>query len=151
MNVAVAADHGGYELKQHVKRWLTEHGHQVTDFGTDSTDSVDYPDYAFAASEAVAGGEADAGVLCCTTGIGMSITANKVPGIRAALVFDAEFARTSRTHNDANVLCLGARTLSPQELLGLARYWLAVEFEGGRHVPRLDKIRCIEERNFRGR
>ena len=140
MNVAVAADHGGYELKQHVKRWLTEHGHQVTDFGTDGTDSVDYPDYGFPAGEAVARGEADAAVLCCTTGIGMSIAANKVPGVRAALVFDPEFARTSRTHNDANALCLAGKRTDPTQADAILDVWFATGFEGGRHARRLGKI-----------
>ena len=146
MKVALAADHGGYELKQHVKRWLTEHGHQVTDFGTDSTESVDYPDYAFAAAEAVVGGEADAAVLCCTTGIGMSITANKVPGIRAALIFDPEFARTSRTHNDANVLCLAGKRTNPTQADAILDVWFATEFRGGRHARRLGKIAAKENK-----
>lgn len=140
MKVAVAADHRGYELKEHVKRWLAEHGHDVTDFGTDSTESVDYPDYGFAASEAVAGGNADAAILCCDTGIGMSIAANKVPGIRAALVADPEFAATSRSHNNANVLCLaGERTRGP-DADAILEAWFSTKFDGGRHARRLAKI-----------
>jgi ribose 5-phosphate isomerase B len=144
MRVAIAADHGGYELKQHVKRWLAEHGHVVADFGTDSTQSVDYPDYGFAAAEAVAHGEADAGVLCCTTGIGMSITANKVPGIRAALVADADLARNSRTHNDANVLCLAGKRTDPQTADAILETWFSTAFEGGRHARRVEKIAAKE-------
>jgi len=140
MKVAVAADHGGYELKEHVKRWLTEHGHDVTDFGTDSTELVDYPDYGFAASDAVAAGKADAGVLCCTTGIGMSIAANKVHGIRAALVVDPEFAATSRTHNNANVLCLSGERTSNDVADVILEVWFSAKFEGGRHAQRVRKI-----------
>jgi len=128
MKVAVAADHRGYELKEHVKRWLAAHGHEVTDFGTDSTKSVDYPDYAFAASEAVAGGEADAAILCCDT------------GIRAALVLDPEFAATSRSHNNANVLCLAGERTHGAEADAILEAWFSTEFQGGRHARRLGKI-----------
>ena len=140
MKVAVAADHGGYKLKEHVKRWLTEHGHEVTDFGTDSTEPVDYPDYGFAASEAVARGEADVGVLCCTTGIGMSITANKVPGIRATVVPDPDVAAASRADNHANVACLiGSRT-NEAEADAILEAWFSAELAGGRHARRVQKI-----------
>jgi ribose 5-phosphate isomerase B len=140
MKVAVAADHRGYELKEHVKRWLAEHGHDVTDFGTDSTESVDYPDYGFAASEAVAGGKADAAVLCCDTGIGMCITANKVPGIRAALVADPEFAAASRSHNNANVLCLAGERTAGAQADAILEAWFSTGFDGGRHARRIQKI-----------
>ena len=140
MKVAVAADHGGYKLKEHVKRWLAKHGHEVADFGTGGTEPVDYPDYGFAASEAVAAGKADAGVLCCTTGIGMSITANKVPGIRAALVADPELAAASRTDNDANVLCLAGKRTREEEADAILDVWFSTEFEGGRHARRIRKI-----------
>ena len=144
MRVAIAADHGGYELKEHVKRWLVERGHVVTDFGANGTESVDYPDYGFAAAEAVAAGQADAGILCCTTGIGMSITANKVPGIRAALVFDPEFAGTSRTHNNANVLCLAGKRVNGQTADAILDVWFSTAFEGGRHARRIEKIAAKE-------
>jgi len=144
MNVAIAADHGGHELKQHVAQWLTEHGHTPADFGPDNPGAVDYPDYAFAVSEAVAKGEADVGVLCCTTGIGMSIAANKVPGIRAALVFDAEFAAMSRAHNNANVLCLPGQRMGLEEVEKALEIWLSTEFEGGRHARRVAKITAKE-------
>jgi ribose 5-phosphate isomerase B len=140
MRVAVAADHRGFELKEHVKRWLTAHGHEVTDFGTDSAESVDYPDYGFAASEAVTDGKADAAVLACDTGIGMCITANKVPGIRAALVDDPKHAATSRSHNNANVLCLAGDRIRETELNPILQAWFSTGFEGGRHARRLGKI-----------
>jgi len=140
MKVALGADHAGFELKEHVKRWLTEHGHEVIDFGTDSTDSVDYPDYAFAASEAVSKGQADVGVLSCGTGIGVSIAANKVRGIRAAVVDDAESAALSRAHNNANVLCLGGRRTTPEQADAILEAWFSTEFAGGRHARRVDKI-----------
>ncbi|MBN1918466.1 MAG: ribose 5-phosphate isomerase B [Verrucomicrobia bacterium] len=140
MKVALGADHAGYELKEHVKRWLVEHGHEVVDFGTDSTDSVDYPDYAFAASEAVSTGKADVGVLSCGTGIGVSIAANKVPGIRAALVNDPEAAVLSREHNSANVLCMGGRRTTPAQANAILEAWFATAFAGGRHARRVDKI-----------
>ncbi len=140
MKVAIAADHAGYALKECVKRWLTGHGHEVADFGTSSTESVDYPDYAFAASDAVAKGEAEAAVLCCTTGIGMCIAANKVAGIRAALVFDAELADRSRTHNDANILCLASMRTAEADAGPILEAWFSAEFLGGRHTRRVDKI-----------
>jgi ribose 5-phosphate isomerase B len=140
MKVALGADHAGYELKEHVKRWLIQHGHEVIDFGTDSTDSVDYPDYAFAASEAVATGKADVGVLSCGTGIGMSITANKVRGIRAAVVTDPESAVLSRAHNNANVLCMGGRRTTPGQADAILDSWFTTGFDGGRHARRVDKI-----------
>jgi len=147
----VGSDHPGYEVKCALMAALEGLGHRVTDVGTDSPERCDYPDYAERVAAAVSAGEADRGVLVCGTGIGMSIVANKFPGVRAAVVWDRYSTEVSRSHNDANVLCLGARVLSPAELVELVGYWLTVEFEGGRHVRRVDKIRSIEERNFRGR
>jgi len=144
MKIAIAADHGGYELKTHVAPWLVEHGHTVTDFGPDAPGSADYPDYAFAVSDAVAKGEADVGVLCCTTGIGMSIAANKVCGVRAALVADAEAAAMSRAHNDANVLCLAGKRMSLEGAKEVLDVWLSTKFEGGRHARRVGKITARE-------
>lgn len=140
MKVAIAADHAGFELKEHAKRWLAEHGHDVTDFGTDSTKSVDYPDYAFAASDAVAKGEADAGVLMCATGVGMSMAANKVPGVRAALVCDPRVGALSRAHNNANVLCMGGRFTTPAQADAILEAWFSTGFDGGRHARRVGKI-----------
>lgn len=147
----MGSDHPGYEVKRALVAVLEQLGHRVTDMGTDSAEPCDYPDYGERVAVAVSAGEADRGVLICGSGIGMSIVANKFPGVRAAVVWDRYSTEVSRSHNDANVLCLGARTLSPQELVDLVRYWLTVAFEGGRHVRRLEKIRCIEERTFGGR
>jgi ribose 5-phosphate isomerase B len=146
----VASDHPGYEVKRAVLALLKEMGHRATDMGTDSPESCDYPDYAERVAAAVSAGEADRGVLICGTGIGMSIVANKFPGVRAAVTWDDYTTEVSRSHNDANVLCLGARSLSPRKLLKLIRYWFEVGFEGGRHVPRIEKIHAIEALNFRG-
>jgi len=147
----VAGDHPGYEVKTAGVARVEQMGHRVTDMGTDSPESCDYPDYAERVAAAVSAGEADRGVLVCGTGIGMGIAANKFPGVRAAVVWDRASAEVSRTHNDANVLCLGARNLSPQKLLELVRYWFGVDFQGGRHARRVEKVRAIEARNFRGR
>jgi RpiB/LacA/LacB family sugar-phosphate isomerase len=137
---ALGADHGGYELKEALKQHLQKLGWSVKDFGTQSTDSVDYPDFAQAVAQAVTAGQAEFGLLVCTTGIGMSISANKYAGIRAALVWNEELAAISRRHNNANVLCLGGRT-TPAELGGkILDAFLAAEFEGGRHDRRLRKL-----------
>jgi ribose 5-phosphate isomerase B len=142
--VALGADHAGYELKEAVKTWLLRAGHGVVDFGTDSTASVDYPDYAAAVAGAVASGTASRGVLVCGTGIGMAIAANKVAGIRAAQCSDEASARISRQHNDTNVLALGARTTGGDAAVGILSAWLDAAFEGGRHVRRLDKVSALE-------
>ncbi len=144
MRIAIGADHAGYALKEVLIAHLREQGVEVVDFGTHGTDSVDYPDYAQAVAEAVARGEADYGVLICGTGIGMAITANKVPGIRAAAVSDVYSAKMSRAHNDANILCLGGRVVGPGLAIEILEAWLHTPFEGGRHVRRLEKIRRME-------
>lgn len=144
MKIAIAADHGGFILKDGLRDRLRALGHQVEDFGTDSAASTDYPDYAAVVARAVASGEFERGVLICTTGVGMSIAANKVPGIRAALgVNDAE-VRLTRAHNNANVLTLGATLVDLDTAARLARIFLETEFEGGRHARRVDKIAAIE-------
>jgi ribose 5-phosphate isomerase B len=154
MKIAVGSDHAGLSLKEEVKKVLSEAGAQVEDLGTHSAEPVDYPDPALAVAEAVASGRAEMGVLVCGTGIGMSITANKVPGVRAALCHDAYTARLAREHNDANVLCLGGRVLGPGVAGDLVRVWLETRFAGGRHSRRVDKIRTLESgqesRNRRG-
>ncbi len=150
LKVAVGSDHPGYEVKGAVVARLQQLGHRVTDMGTDSPEPCDYPDYGERVAAAVSAGEADRGVLICGTGIGMSIVANKFPGVRAAVVWDRYSTEVARSHNDANVLCLGARTLAPEVLLDLLRYWLTVSFDGGRHTPRLRKVQDIEARNFGG-
>lgn len=144
MKIAVASDHAGYELKQAVVDLLEEQGHEALDLGTDSDSSVDYPDYAIEVATRVAGGEADRGVLICGTGLGMCITANKVAGVRAVGPCDTEQAEMSRRHNDANVLCLGQRSLAMPAALEIATVWLQTPFDGGRHSRRLDIIAELE-------
>jgi len=138
--VALGADHGGFELKQFLKEHLEKRGLKVQDFGTNSASSTDYPDYAQAAAEYVAAGKADAGLLVCTTGIGMSIAANKVPRIRAAVVHNFESATKSREHNDANVLCLGSWVCSEEDNLHIVDLWTNEKFGELRHVRRIERI-----------
>jgi ribose 5-phosphate isomerase B len=142
--VALGADHAGFPLKQHLKQWLEAHGHKVLDVGTNSSESVDYPDFAAAVGRAVSGGEAERGVLVCSTGVGMAISANKVPGIRAAVCNDVDTARLSRQHNNLNVLALAGRTTSRDDAETLLRVWLETAFEGGRHAQRVAKIAQLE-------
>lgn len=144
MRIAIACDHGGLELKGLLVDRLGAWRHEVQDLGTWEPASVDYPDYAFRVARAVAAGTADLGVLVCGTGIGMSIAANKIPGIRAALAGDEFSARMAREHNNANVLCLGGRVLGPDRALAMVQAWLEARFEGGRHQLRLDKIHAVE-------
>lgn len=144
MRIAVGADHGGYSLKEAVGRYLIAEGHQVEDVGTHDETSTDYPDYAVQVARAVAEGRADLGVLVCGTGIGMSIAANKVRGVRAALATDCYMARMAREHNDANVLCLGGRVLGTGSALEIVRAFLEARFAGGRHARRVGKIEAIE-------
>lgn len=151
MRVAVGCDHVGVELKNKVIRLLEASGCVVTDKGTDSMDPVDYPDYGAAVSRAVAAGEADSGILICGTGVGMGITANKVPGIRAAIVSEPYSARMAREHNDANVLCFGARVVGEGEAEEIVRVWLNTGFLGGKHNERVEKLRQIEEASISGR
>ena len=145
MKISVASDHAGFELKEAIKEHLIDIGHDVVDFGTDSDDSTDYPDYATPAASAVARGEVERGVLVCGSGQGMVMTANKVHGIRAALAWHPEIARLSRQHNDANVLALPARFLGVEQALEIVDVWLDTEFEGGRHENRVGKMMRIEE------
>jgi ribose 5-phosphate isomerase B len=143
--VALASDHAGFRLKEIAKEILNEIGVSIEDFGTDSDASVDYPDQAKPAIASILGGKADRGVLVCGSGIGMSIVANKFPGIRAALVSDAKTAEMSRKHNDSNVLVLPGWKLDRPEAEEILKVWLRTEFEGGRHQRRLDKIRDVEK------
>jgi ribose 5-phosphate isomerase B len=144
VKIAIGADHGGFLLKNGLRDRLRADGHEVTDFGAAGTESCDYPDYAAAVARAVASGQFERGVLICTTGVGMSIAANKVPGIRAALgVIDAE-VRLTRAHNNANVLTLGATLVDLETAARLAKIFLETEFEGGRHARRVDKIAALE-------
>ncbi len=145
--VAIAADHGGYELKQQLKGHLRDWGYTALDLGTDSTAAVDYPDFAEAVANAVARGEAWRGVVIDSAGIGSAMAANKVPGVRAALCYDRATARNSREHNDANLLSLGARMIPAEMAREILAVWLETPFAGGRHQRRVDKIRAIEERH----
>ena len=150
MRVAIGADHAGYELKEFLERELERLGHQVVDVGTHSaTEPVDYPDFCFPVGEMVARGEADRGIVLGGSGIGESIAANKVPGVRAAVVTSDETARLTRQHNDSNVLALGGRTTRDREdAARWLRIWLETSFEGGRHLRRLEKIRQYETAHF---
>lgn len=145
MKIAAASDHAGFELKEAVRERLADLGHEVVDFGTNSSDSTDYPDYAGPAARAVASGDCERGVLVCGSGQGMVMVANKVRGVRAALAWNAEVAGLSRQHNNANVLCLPARFVTIEEGLGIVDAWFAADFEGGRHVARVDKMMKTEE------
>ena len=143
--VALAADHAGYQLKEHLKQFLAQLGYKVQDFGTSSADPADYPDFARVVATAVSSGEAGRGIIIDAAGIGSTIAANKVPGIRAALCVDRAAARSSREHNDANVLALGARWLRPEEAREIVAVWLETDFAGGRHQRRIDKISQMEQ------
>src|SRR4030095_16778585 len=138
--IALGADHAGWELKEACKAWLIDHGHQVLDFGTHAPEAVDYPDYAAQVGEAVAVGKVDRGVLVCGTGIGMAMGSNKRPGVRAAACFDTFTARMSREHNDANVLCLGARLTGRDLALEMLSLWVAAAVRGHRHRARVRQV-----------
>jgi ribose 5-phosphate isomerase B len=140
MKIALGADHAGYGLKEHLRRFLEAEGHTVQDFGTRSEESTDYPDYAAAVGRAVAAGEAERGVLVCGTGIGMAMAANKIPGVRAANCFEPYTAALSREHNDANVLTVAARISAAPYAEEIVRTFLATPFAGGRHARRTGKI-----------
>ncbi|MHC4953754.1 MAG: ribose 5-phosphate isomerase B [Planctomycetota bacterium] len=144
MRIAIGSDHAGLELKQFLGAHLAAQGHDVVDCGCDSPDSCDYPDYGAAVGRAVAEGDAERGVLVCGTGIGISIAANKVAGVRAALVHDRFTTMMSRAHNDANIVAFGARGIDPKHARELLDVWLATEFEGGRHARRVGKIEAPE-------
>ena len=144
MRIALGADHAGVALKEATKAHLAARGIEFEDFGTESTESVDYPDYAKAVGEAVASGRFDRGILFCGSGVGMAIAANKVRGVRAAPVFDEEAARLSREHNDANILSLGERVTPADQARRIVDAFLDTPFGGGRHQRRVDKIRAIE-------
>jgi ribose 5-phosphate isomerase B len=148
MKIAIASDHAGRELKEEIVILLKEKGMDVMDYGVDNPESVDYPDYGIKVARAVSKGVAEKGILSCGTGIGMSIVANKFPGVRAALCTSMFTARMSRLHNDANVLVLGGRTLEKEVALLMVEVWLKTEFEGGRHQRRLDKITELEKGLF---
>ena len=143
--IAIASDHGGYAMKEHIKAYLAAKGIQCEDFGTDSTASCDYPIFGRAAAEAVAAGKCEKGIVICTTGIGISITANKVKGIRCALCGDPLSAELTRRHNNANMLAIGAGMIGPNLAERIVDTFLTTEFEGGRHARRVDLVMAIEE------
>lgn len=143
--IALACDHGALELKEAVKRHLEEKKIPYRDFGTNTTDSCDYPDFGAAAARAVASGECDRGIVMCTTGIGISIAANKIHGIRCALLSDLMSARLCRQHNDANMMAMGAGVIGQKLALEIVDVWLGTEFEGGRHQRRIDKMTALEK------
>jgi ribose 5-phosphate isomerase B len=146
MKIALGADHRGYEAKARILEMLRQEGVEIVDYGTDSTKSMDYPDPAFAAAQAVQSGSCERGILFCGTGIGMSITANKLHGIRAALCHDELTAEMSRRHNNSNMLCLPADLVGDALMRRIVEAWLKTEFEGGRHQKRIEKIGEIEKR-----
>ena len=145
MKIAIASDHAGCELKESIAAFLKEKGIDVTDYGVDNPESVDYPDYGIKVADSVSKGRAEMGILSCGTGIGMPIVANKFPNVRAALCYDMYTARMSRLHNDANILVLGGRLLEKEVALLMVDTWLKTGFEGGRHQRRLDKISKLEK------
>jgi ribose 5-phosphate isomerase B len=149
MKIAIASDHGGFELKEVLKGYLLSLAVEVGDLGTHSEASVDYPDFGIQVSEKVSKGEVERGVLVCGSGIGMSVVANKFPRVRAALVHDLFSARLSREHNDANILVLGGRLVGKDLAKEIVRIWLETPFAGGRHQKRLDKITALEREKFK--
>lgn len=146
MKIAVACDHGGLGLKREIIAYLEQKGYEYEDFGTDTADSCDYPDFALPAAEAVASGECAKGIVVCSTGIGVSIVANKVPGVRCAHCHDSYCAEFTRRHNDANMLALGEKVVGVGYALKIVETFLTTQFEGGRHQRRVDKIAAIEKK-----
>jgi ribose 5-phosphate isomerase B len=144
--IAIGSDHAGYLLKADIIKFLESKGFEVKDFGTNGPESVDYPDYGRAVAESVAGNECEKGILICGTGIGISIAANKVPGVRAALCTDSYMAKMCKQHNDANIIAIGERVVGPGLALDIIETWLETEFLGGRHQNRLNKISDIEKK-----
>lgn len=143
MKIAFASDHAGFNYKQELSKWLKEEGHQILDFGTFSEESVDYPDYAFPAAEAVASGIAHLGIVICGSGVGVSITANKVTGIRCAACYTPEMAKLARHHNNANMLATGQRLVTIEVAKEMITNFLSEDFEGGRHMIRVEKIHSL--------
>lgn len=145
MKIAMGSDHGGYLLKEHVKKYLTAQGHEIVDFGCNSLESCDYPQFGAAAARAVADGSCERGIVICTSGIGISISANKIKGIRCALCSEPLSAEMTRRHNNANMLAMGAGMTGPNMAERLVDTFLTTEFEGGRHQRRVDGISALEE------
>ncbi len=149
MKIGLACDHGGFELKEEIKIFLRSIEVEPVDMGTFTEDSVDYPDFGVLVAEKVSRGELERGILICGTGIGMSIIANKFPGVRAALVNDLYSSRCSREHNDSNILVMGGRLLGRDLAKEIVKVWLETPFAGGRHKRRLEKIEILEKKNFK--
>jgi ribose 5-phosphate isomerase B len=149
MQIGIACDHGGFELKEELKLYLKSIGHEPIDMGTFNEESVDYPDFGVLVAEKISSGDLAKGILICGTGIGMSITANKFRSVRAALANDLFSARFCREHTDANVLVIGGRIVGKELAREIVRIWLETPFAGGRHQRRLEKIEAIEEKNFK--
>jgi ribose 5-phosphate isomerase B len=145
MKIALGTDHAGYEYKERIKHHLSEHGHDVVDFGTDSAESCDYPDFVYPAALAVAQGQCDRAIVLGASGNGEAIVANKVPGIRCAVCWNERGARLGRHHNNANVISIGAHMVSIQQALEIVDIWLAADFDGGRHLRRINKIADLEK------
>ncbi len=144
-SIALASDHGGFTLKEIIKSYLIQSGnHQLIDLGTNNEQSVDYPEYAVKAAQAVLNKDVDVAIIFCGTGIGISIAANKMPGIRAALCYDVYTAKMAKAHNNANILALGGRTMLPENAMAIVEIWLNTAYEGGRHQRRLDQIKALE-------
>jgi ribose 5-phosphate isomerase B len=147
MKIAIGSDHAGFHLKNHLRDLLREEGHDVHDHGTESPESSDYPDYAERVGRAVVSGEAELGVLCCGTGVGISMAANKIHGVRAAAVSESVSARLARSHNDANVVCIGERIVGPEVAAEIVHTFLQTPFsQGERHVRRIQKVAALEKR-----
>ncbi|MCJ7642476.1 MAG: ribose 5-phosphate isomerase B [Desulfobacterales bacterium] len=149
MDIGLACDHGGFELKEELMAFLKSSGLEAIDFGSFDETSVDYPDFGILLAQKVSKGELERGILICGTGIGMSIVANKFPGVRAALVNDLYSARCSREHNDSNILVIGGRVVGKELAKEIARVWLNTSFSGGRHKRRLEKIEVLEKEKFK--
>jgi len=150
MQIGLACDHGGFELKEELKAFLKSQGVEPIDMGTFNEDAVDYPDFGILVAEKISRGELDKGILICGTGIGMSIVANKFPGVRAALANDLYSSRFSREHTDANILVIGGRIVGKDLAKEIVKVWLDTPFAGGRHKRRLEKIKALEKEKFKG-
>jgi ribose 5-phosphate isomerase B len=144
MKVSIGCDHAGYEVKEQIKGIMSELGIEIVDYGTNSTASVDYPEFGAKVGKSVASGETEQGIVICGSGTGIAIAANKIKGVRAVQAWSEEVARLAREHNDANVIAIGARVLSTEQIDGIIRAWFAASYEGERHQPRVDKLSDLE-------
>lgn len=149
MQIGLASDHGGFQLKEELKSFLKSSGHEPVDMGCDGESPVDYPDVGILVAEKITSGELKRGILICGTGVGMSVVANKFPGVRAALANDLFSARFSREHNDSNILVMGGRLIGKDLAKEIVRVWIETPFAGGRHIRRLEKVEALEKKNFK--